>query len=264
MKIIDEEDYYNKIKNLNISHYTGEIYYYINAPLRQIEKKLLSSIPENAKILDVGCGSGRFSIAAAQIGYNITGIDITPKAIDAANNKARKIKIDNIKFLVDDMTSMPFNNGEFDYVFCPRFSINAVATFQKRQNAIKEMTRVVKPGGIVYIESFNKFYLGQGISLLLKDISNDMKRELIILLCRLSRKKYSGLLPGDITYKSNKVNGAPEGYAHLPTIFELIKLLPNKIIYRFYSIPEIINDKKIDLFKYFRYSIWIFLTKLTE
>lgn len=264
MKIIDEEDYYNKIKNLNVSHYTGEIYYYINAPFRQIEKKLLFFIHKESKILDVGCGSGRFSIAAAQMGYNMTGIDVTPKAIDAANTKAKELKIDNIKFLVGDMTNMPFNNGEFDYVFCPRFSINAVATFQKRQNAVKEMVRVIKPRGIVYIESFNKFYLGQGFSLLLKNISNDMKRKLLILSCHLSRKKYSGLLPGDITYKSNKVNGAPVGYAHLPTIFELIKLLPNKIVYRFYSIPEIINNKKIDSFKYFRYSIWIFLTKLTE
>ena len=257
-------DYYARIKELNISHYAGEVSYYTQAPLREVEKKLLASIHKESKILDVGCGSGRFSIRAAQSGHIVTAIDVTPAAITAASEKAKNLKLDNVNFLVGDMTEMPFQNNEFDYVFCPRFSINAVATFHKRKKAISEMMRVVKPGGIVYIESFNKLYLGRGPIVSIKNILGDLQKRISITLYYLMNKKYDGLLPGDITYESNKVDGATKGYAHLPTIFELKKLLPINTTPKFYSIPQVLGGKGFDPLKYFRYSIWIFLTKLID
>jgi ubiquinone/menaquinone biosynthesis C-methylase UbiE len=259
--MINEEDYYKRIKEFNISHYTGEVPYYIQAPLRRAEKKILISIPKGSKILDVGCGSGRFSIGAALAGYDVTGIDITSEAINAASNKAKRIELNNLNFLVGDMTNMPFKDNEFDYVFCPRFSINAVATFQRRQKAIQEMIRVVKLGGIVYIESFNRFYLGKGLSFLLKNIFLDIQKIFTMAFYWIFQKQYTGLLLGDITYRANKVNAAPKGYAHLPTIFELKKLTSAHVPLKFYSIPQIVREGSIDIFKYLRYSIWIFLTK---
>ena len=257
--------YYKKIKGLNILHYSGEISYYSQAPLRNVEKKLLASIPKQSRILDVGCGSGRFTIGAAQMGHNVTGIDITPAAIAAATKKAKKLNLSNVSFLVGDMTELPFRNNEFDYVFCPRFSINAVATFKKRKKAIEEMVRVVKPEGIVYIESFNKLYLGRGPVLPLKNLFSDFLKQISMFKCWLAGKEHEGLLLGDVVYKSNKVADAPEGYTHLPTIFELRKLLPKGITHRFYSIPQILKDRKsFDLMKYFRYSIWIFLSKASN
>lgn len=261
MKNINTNDYYTRIKELNISHYTGEVPYYTRAPLREVEKKLITSIPKRSKILDVGCGSGRFSIRATQSGHTVIGIDVTPAAIAAASEKARNLKLNNVNFLVGDMTEMKLRDNEFDHVFCPRFSINAVATFQKRKKAVSEMIRVVKPGGLVYVESFNKLYLGRGLIMPAQNIFNDLRRRTLMILCRLRDKEYTGLLPGDITYESNKVAGAPRGYAHLPTIFELKKLLPIGISYKFYSIPQVLGGVKFDLFKYVRYSIWIFLTK---
>ncbi|MBU1149122.1 class I SAM-dependent methyltransferase, partial [Patescibacteria group bacterium] len=68
-------DYYNKIKKLNIEHYAGEISYYTKAELRKVEIKILMSLKRGAKILDLGCGAGRFSIGAGQLGFNVIGID---------------------------------------------------------------------------------------------------------------------------------------------------------------------------------------------
>jgi hypothetical protein len=123
------------------------------------------------------------------------------------------------------------------------------------------MVQVVKPGGVVYIENFNRFYLGQGLIFLLKNIFCDTFRTSVIMLCWIFRKQYTGLLPGDIIYKSNKVASASKGYAHLPIIFELKKLTPAHISKKFYSIPQIVDECSIDPFKYFRYSIWTLLTK---
>lgn len=261
-EITNQENYYNNIKKLNIAHYSGEVSYYLKAPLRDVEKKILGKLKPGANLLDLGCGSGRFSICAAQMGFNMVSIDIAPQAIEAAKQRARQLGITNINFLCEDMTNLPFKDKIFDYVFCPRFSINAVATFSKRRKAIKEMLRVVKDRGEVFIESFNKFYLGQGIIFLLKNITRDIWRYLLLFYCYLTRKSYTELLPGDIIYESNKVIGAPKGYAHLPTIFELIRLIPKNTRFKFYSIPQITKNKKFDVFKFFRYSIWIFITKV--
>jgi len=261
-EIVDQEKYYNNIKRLNIAHYSGEISYYSKASLRDIEKKILSRLRPSANLLDLGCGSGRFSIGAAQMGFNVVSVDITPQAIEAAKQKVKRLGITNINFLCKDMINLPFEDKVFDYVFCPRFSINAVATFSRRRKAVEEMVRVVKNDGIIFIESFNKFYLGRGIIFLLKNIIRDIWRYLLLFYCYLIRKSYTRLLPGDIVYESNKVKGAPEGYAHLPTVFELIRLIPKKVVFKFYSISQIVNNRKFDLFKFFRYSIWIFIQKV--
>jgi len=260
-EIVDEEHYYNNIKRLNIVHYTGEISYYSKAPLRNVEKKILGKLKSNTNLLDLGCGSGRFSIGAAQMGFNTIGVDITPQAIETAKQRAKQLEITNVNFLCEDMTNLPFEDKVFDYTICPRFSINAVATFSQRRKAVKEMLRVVKNGGMVFIESFNIFYLGRGIVFLLKNIIRDFWRYLFLLYCYLTGKPYTRLLPGDIIYESNKIIGAPKGYAHLPTIFEIIRLIPKNTRFKFYSISQIIQNRKFDFLKFFRYSIWIFITK---
>jgi len=261
MKTINQKDYYRKIKQLNILHYTGEIAYYTKAPFRTVEKKLLEKINLGAYILDLGCGPGRFSIAAAQLGFNVIGVDIAPKVIEAARQRARQLSLNNLHFIIGDMTHLSFKDKSFDCVFCPRFSINAVATFSQKKKAIKEMLRVVKPGGTVFIESFNKFYLGKGSIFFIRNILWDIRRYFLIFYAWLRNKEYKGLLPGDIVYKSNKVIDAPKGYAHIPTIFELKRLIPQNTKFRFYSIPQIMQNKKFDLFKFFRYSIWIIINK---
>jgi len=255
------ENYYQKIKKLNIRHYTGEIPYYSKELFRKAEVVILNKINKKSKILDLGCGSGRFSINAGEMGFNVTGIDITPEAIKTCKKRAIQKKLIRTKFLVADMSKIPFPDNYFDYVFCPRFSINAVATFKKRKKSIEEMVRVVKPGGKVFIESFNKLYLGNGPIFLFKNIFGDLIRQIKIIFCKLFSKEYQGLLPGDITYESNKVSTASIGYAHLPTFVELRKLIPKNKNYEFYSIFQIVNNKKIDFLKNFRYSIWIFIRK---
>lgn len=259
--MLNQKEYYQKIKELNIKHYAGETSYYTQAPVRKVEHVILSKLNKGSSSLDLGCGSGRFSIGAAQSGFDIIGIDITPDAIRAAQQKAKQLRLKNVKFSVGDMTNLSFKDKTFDYVFCPRFSINAVATFSQREKAVKEMLRVVKDDGAIFIESFNKFYLGKGVIFVLRNIFSDSLRYLHLFYCYLFGKRYQGLLPGDIVYRANKTKEASEGYAHLPTIFELKKLMPKNAKFKFYSIPQITQDKKIDLLKFFRYSIWIFITK---
>ncbi len=263
MKVFSQEEYYRKIKELNIKHYSGEIPYYSTAELREVEKFLLEEIKKGSTLLDVGCGSGRFSIGAAKLGFKVTGMDITSNAIKAARSRSKELKIKNVIFEVDDITSrLSFKTNSFDSVFCPRFVINAISTLPRRQMAVKEMLRVVKSNGRVYIESFNRFYLGMGLYVLIRNLLTDLTRIVRIRLDEVFNKDYKNLLPGDMVYPSNKVKGASEGYAHIPTIFELINLVPAGIKFRIVSIPEIVQKKTFDPLKFFRYSLWLILEKI--
>jgi ubiquinone/menaquinone biosynthesis C-methylase UbiE len=256
-----EDIYYKKIKKLLIKHFSDEVPYYSSADLRPIEKTLLKKMKPKSFLLDVGCNAGRFSIPAAKNGFKVIGIDITKKTLDAAKIRAKKEKFKNVKFMEGDFTNLKFKSNFFDYAICPRFTFNAVATEKYRLKALKEMLRVVKKDGFVFIESFNKYYMGNGPVQPVKNVLRDFYRNVKIAFCNLANKKYNDFLPGDIIYENNKIIGLTVGFTHIPSIFELEKLAKKVgCKAKFLSIPEVKSGRK-DLFKYFRYSICMFIDK---
>ncbi|HKL03925.1 MAG TPA: methyltransferase domain-containing protein, partial [Cryomorphaceae bacterium] len=60
-------------------------------------------VSDYRNILDLGCGRGRHSITLAQRGYQVTGIDLSKKAIQKAKRIARQKNLDNVEFFVRDM-----------------------------------------------------------------------------------------------------------------------------------------------------------------
>ncbi len=92
------------------------------------------------KILDIGCGNGRDSIFLAKKGYEVVGIDITPKAIALAKKNGLKTK--NLKFIVADAEKLPFKDESFDSVY----SIGVLHCTDLNQS-LKEVVRVLKNSG---------------------------------------------------------------------------------------------------------------------
>lgn len=256
------DSYYQKYTTQNIGHYSAETDYYSQAKLRSVEKELLHRLPKQDKILDIGCGAGRFSINASLLGYKTVGIDIASKAIAEAKTLAKSHKLKNTKFIVASMTQLPFADNTFKNVVCIRYSLNSVPTFENRKSAVAEMYRVTAPGGTIYIETQNMFYLGNGLSTFLTNIFvRYLFRYLYIFVHNLLNVSYEGLLPGDFVYSSGKIKSAPAGYLHLPSVFEIKMMIPQNTKFLFTSTPELLSDNKNDIFKYFRYSLWIIITK---
>lgn len=85
----------------------------------RFEKVIAGAAPyENASVLDVGCGTGRYSIVLALKGIQkAVGIDFARNMIDEAGSQARRLKVENIcRFMKADF--MEFDKGEtFDHVF---------------------------------------------------------------------------------------------------------------------------------------------------
>lgn len=117
------------------------------------KRKLVELLPEytNANCLDIACGTGDLTFLLAQkypLG-TITGLDITPRMIDLAK---RKNKYSNINFVIGDMHSLPFADSVFDIVTGGYALRNAPSL----ERALKEVHRVLKPGGTALFLDFSK------------------------------------------------------------------------------------------------------------
>jgi len=106
------------------------------------------------RLLDVGCNWGRWTLAAAQLGYRPVGIDPCLDAVLAARRIARQLGAD-AHFLVADGRYLPFRDGLFEIGFS-----NGVFQHLKKVNAIaslKELSRVVSVGGRTVIQMANRY-----------------------------------------------------------------------------------------------------------
>lgn len=108
------------------------------------------------KCLDVGCGGGRYAVALSRLGaLHVTGVDISEAAISDARAKAACLQIENVTFYCHTGEHLPFDSNSFD---CVLFS-GVLMHMSHPEKALEEISRVVKPGGLVYL----LVYATQGI-----------------------------------------------------------------------------------------------------
>lgn len=81
------------------------------APLESIGK-MKNHLPKNAKLLDLGCGSGRDAKILSEMGIDVTGIDFCSSFIEIAKRKAPIAK-----FQLMDMEDLSFSDSFFDGVW---------------------------------------------------------------------------------------------------------------------------------------------------
>jgi ubiquinone/menaquinone biosynthesis C-methylase UbiE len=154
------------------------------------EKEILGHLPvgEKLKVLDVGCGSGFFSILLAQNGHNVTGIDLTENMIMDAQKLADKEGV-SVLFQVMDAEKLAFSNHNFDLVI----SRNLTWTLPNPEQAYKEWLRVLKPGGLLL--NYDAEYAGSRTERLqVSNAHQDLPPELL----EQCRKIYNMLAISDV------------------------------------------------------------------
>ena len=98
------------------------------------------------KILDVGCGTGVIALLLAEMGHEVTGVDISERMLERAREKAKSIEIP-VKFEFGDAEDLPFDDGNFDVVV----NRHLLWTMLNPEKAVSEWKRVLKPEGRVII-----------------------------------------------------------------------------------------------------------------
>lgn len=105
------------------------------------------------RILDLGCGNGRNSIVAAQLGLKVVALDLSPELLAMAQIKARKNNAP-LLFVRGDMRHLPLT-GSFDAVWSLFTSFGYFSTDKENERVIREITAVLKPGGFLLLDYLN-------------------------------------------------------------------------------------------------------------
>jgi ubiquinone/menaquinone biosynthesis C-methylase UbiE len=115
-----------------------------------------SGIKKGITALEIGCGSGAFTTFIARaVGSNgmVYALDIQPKMLEQLKNKLKRAEnkdIKNIKPVLASAYALPFDDNSLDLVYM-------VSVFQEipdKNKTLKEIKRVLKSGGILFISEF--------------------------------------------------------------------------------------------------------------
>jgi demethylmenaquinone methyltransferase/2-methoxy-6-polyprenyl-1,4-benzoquinol methylase len=113
-------------------------------------------LPEGSRGLDVGCAIGlQCLLLAEEVGFtgHVTGLDVSVEMLDRGREIVKKAGLsERVSFREGDVASLPFDNDTFDWVW----SSDCVGYGSwEPLPLLKELARVVKPGGIVAIAAWS-------------------------------------------------------------------------------------------------------------
>lgn len=128
-----------------------------NRPLYDETVHLLS-LGNSDNVLDIGCGNGFvMNLLAHEHNATLAGIDPSKEIIDAAIRRNRKyVKRKQMSFACQDVSAMSFS----DECFIKAYTINTVYFWDDLSRPMKEINRVLKPGGIF----INTLYTNETLS----------------------------------------------------------------------------------------------------
>lgn len=103
-----------------------------------------AGVTAGMRVLDVGCGTGVVAVTAARQGAQVTALDLTPQLLERARENAVIAQVE-VDWHEGDVEQLPFADASFDavlsqfaHIFAPRPEV-----------ALKEMLRVLRPGGTI-------------------------------------------------------------------------------------------------------------------
>lgn len=195
-------------------------------------KKHLRATRDEERLLDVGCGSGAFTIGTAKLGYNSLGLSWDKRKQQIAELRAQITDTKSASFMICDVRELdqqPDLEGQFDVVLCTENIEHIIDDFR----LMRAMAACLKPGGRLLLTSpyirrtpwssmdygpFPKFEDG-------RHVRRGYNRAMLIEMC-----ENAGLLIDEVSYVSGPVSvfGAKvmERLQKVNKVFAWIAILP--------------------------------------
>ncbi len=122
---------------------------------RKIETALgLGRFPSGSALVEVGCGTGDYSLLLARAGYRMTGVDLSSKSVEAARAKASILGVSDTSFVISDaetLDEVPENSAD------GVVSFSALRYVPELRQALLAIRRVLKPKGVAVLDFPNRF-----------------------------------------------------------------------------------------------------------
>ncbi len=116
---------------------------YESERLARLERALERPI-RGLRVLNLGCGTGGFNVAAEAAGALVSGVDVDPEAVAIARARTSSARI--IRAAAE---SLPFRDASFDLVHC----VSTLEHVADSTRALREAARVLRPGGALYLHT---------------------------------------------------------------------------------------------------------------
>jgi len=115
------------------------------------------AIPAGETVLEIGCGAGRCTVALAQRGYLVQAIDSVPGMLDSTKQLAAQAGVQSsVSISLGDAHNLTFEDDAFGLVL----AIGVMPYLHSPQKALREIARVLKPGGFLIVTAGNRWRVG--------------------------------------------------------------------------------------------------------
>ena len=144
------------------------------------------------QILDLACGAGRHSIFLNNLGYKVTGVDLSPNSIETA----LELKKENLNFDIHDMREVYKENG-FNFVFNLFTSFGYFDSDDENIKMLQSIEKTLKPEGIFVLDFFNA-------NKVIANLVQDEKKEVEGVKFNLNREVKEGKIIKHIEFEAKK------------------------------------------------------------
>jgi len=111
------------------------------------------AIPSNARVVEIGCGTGQMSLYLAHADRVVVGADLTRESLRLGVEAARRFELDQVQFVETDLHHPGLRAGAFDVVY----SSGVLHHTPDPSAAFARMVRLARPGGIIVLGVYNAF-----------------------------------------------------------------------------------------------------------
>lgn len=161
---------------------------------------------EGQSVLDMCCGTGKFSITLAKMGYEVTGLDISTEMLELAHHRFGE----RVNFIKGDMRTLKFSS-KFDMICCVYDSINYLVNFIDLSKTMNSVYRTLNKGGYFIFDVNTIYWLRKIWGNSLKE--RNFRKGTSIWKCSWDEKKKINTLTINFFVKSEA--GTPNQYVEI-------------------------------------------------
>jgi ubiquinone/menaquinone biosynthesis C-methylase UbiE len=111
----------------------------------------LDSCCKRGRLLDAGCGCGKYALPLRMRGFDVVAMDVSLDALKMAGERSMHRNLD-VGLLAANVYQMPFSDGSFDVIWC--YGVLQHLLLKERELALLEFWRILREGGLLFIEVF--------------------------------------------------------------------------------------------------------------
>ena len=150
------EAFHDRYASIYDSRYSGNPYWQIYDAVTWEHMRRFLPADLSTRVLDVGCGTGKWGLRLAKSGYRVTLSDLSQKMLDQAATKAEQMGVaDRVEFHKGDMARLDgLDDDAFNFVVAQGDPLSCV---ERPSQAVKALARVTAAGGVLVASVDNRW-----------------------------------------------------------------------------------------------------------